>query len=623
MSTKPYQGSFHFVNKNGSNLTRRDADESFRISSHVTNKYYQWAKRARGKHQIDNYCHQSAAHRLRKRHIAQETPQSETSTPLSGARGDSGQDENNQGFNSRTICWQLGSGANTSARMSTSPRDSPEPISQPCADIQIDERYFLPELWPEDLPDEHTLTLSKQFDFKAPDWAACPHFQKEALEVFRGMFLSFGYTDIQQANYRQSMDIAWHRQVTELVTDRKSLHGWYASVLTLKALYMQPEFFSFLYPMALSHQNRSLMLLREHMREDAGHPKSMLLCIWTIVVTASYSDDIKENLAHAPVIWEIVDRLGGINALDPATRARVLLLHNFHSRFTLTRPRLHYSLFDPGAFQEQPGFAQHSSLVSDMEGQFRRWDEAFLLPEDALSDDLHNYIMAHREFMSGYTLAAELLSGSEPDTADAMIRWLRLRRAALGSWTMELYCDIVETITPQTRMSRCVRRQLQACVCLAVSYGMSFVYGFALPLHKWLLYTPIQNLRPQMQILLDLMSKRGTLPSVFSATINTSCKVPLAITHHEVLLFLFFVGACAEQVSDEAGKRPELLVDRRWHSTRFCEMTKILGLRTWKETKKILLRFLYDDGVVMDRFVEGLFELRNELTDKGSVLGAG
>ena len=52
-------------------------------------------------------------------------------------------------------------------------------------------------------------------------------------------------------------------------------------------------------------------------------------------------------------------------------------------------------------------------------------------------------------------------------------------------------------------------------------------------------------------------------------------------------------------------------------------MTKTLGLRTWKATKKVLQRFLNDDGVVVDRFVEGLFGMRNELTGKGFVLGMG
>jgi hypothetical protein len=366
------------------------------------------------------------------------------------------------------------------------------------------------------------------------------------------------------------------------------------------------------------------MLLREYIREENGPSESLLLCIWCISTTSFFYGDIESNLAHVPALWDAVDKLGGIDALNPDTRALVVLMDNGHSRFTLTRPHLHYSRLDPGTFQDQPGLSQYGYLLSDMEIQYRRWDEAFLLPDDALSEDLHNYIMAHREFMAAHALAGRLSSEKEQCAADAIFYWLHRRRAALSSWTMTLYRDIIETISPQTRLSRCIRRQLQACVCLAVSYAMSFVYGFTLPLKLWLLYIPVQNLRPQIEILLRDMAKRGTVPSVASSATATSSSIPpLAISHHETLLFLFFVGACAEEISDEAGKRPELLLDRRWHSTRFCEMTKILGLRTWKETKRVLQRFLYGDGVVLDRFVEGLFELRNNLADRVVVLGAG
>ena len=45
-------------------------------------------------------------------------------------------------------------------------------------------------------------------------------------------------------------------------------------------------------------------------------------------------------------------------------------------------------------------------------------------------------------------------------------------------------------------------------------------------------------------------------------------------------------------------------------------MTNVLGLRTWREAKKILQRFLYRDGEVFDRFVEGLLQMREDMGDK-------
>ncbi|OCT51407.1 hypothetical protein CLCR_08255 [Cladophialophora carrionii] len=623
MPAATYRGPFHFVNKNGSNLTRRDSEEAFRISSHVTNKYYQWAKRTRTNQQVRSAQRQPRTHHARERPCASEGNPSESSSPLSLFSIEGREEPSNDESHSKTMCWQLGSGTSIVARRSASPRGSPEPPSQLFAVGEIDDQYVRPELWPDYLPRTSAPTLPQQFDFSAPDWAACPHFQKEALQFYRSYFLSYSYAGVRQSSLRQLIDTAWHKRATDLVTDKKSLHGWFASVLTMKAVYLQPEAFSILYPMALRHQNTSLRLLRKHIREEQGPSESLLLCIWCISTTAFFYGDTQPNLAHAPALWDAVDRLGGVDALGLDIRALVVLMDNGHSRFTLTRPHLHYSRFDPGAFQDQPELSQYGYLLSDMQSQYRKWDEAYLLPDDALSEDLHSYIMAHREFMAAHALASRLSFQKKQDAADTVFYWLHRRRATLSSWTMSLYCDIVETISPQTRLSRCIRRRLQACVCLAVSYAMSFVYGFTLPLKLWLLYIPIQNLRHQLEILLQDMGKRGTLPSIATpATSNASALPPLAITHQETLLFLFFVGACAEEVSDEAGKRPELLVDRRWHSTRFCEMTKILGLRTWKETRRVLQRFLYGDGVVLDRFVEGLFELRNSLADTVVVLRA-
>ncbi|OAP60098.1 hypothetical protein AYL99_05100 [Fonsecaea erecta] len=616
MPVAAYQGTFHFVNKDASNLNKRDAEEAFSISSHVTNKYYRWAKNNRHIGGSRDVLLSRNPHGLGFR---------EAQPDSSDTDNDSYVGSSNDEATIRMICWQLGSGTNPSGGGSASPRGSPEPIPQICSDDEQDDQYFRPELWPAGMMREESPVLPKQPDWDAPDWAACPRFQKEALDIFRGFCLSFSSINTPGNVSRQSMDLSWRRKANNLVTDKKCLHGWYASVLTLKAYFMQPECYNFLYPMALKHQNRSLMLLREHIRLDPQPSESLIMCIWNIANMAFYSGDLESNVAHASALWEIVDGLGGVDKLSPDTRAQVILADNGHSRFTLTRPRLDYARFDPGSFQQQPGFEQYGFLLSDAD--FQRWDETFLLPEDEISDSLENYVNMHRELMAAHALIGRLLCERKGESAvDAIIGWLHRRRAALSSWTMGLYCDIVETITPRTRMSRAVRRQLQACICLAVSYAMSFVYGFTLPLQKWLLYIPVQHLRPQIEILLSYMAKRGTLPSTRAASSSRSSfsktpPPPFAMSHHESLLFLFFVGACAEQVSDEAGKRPQLLMDRKWHSTRFCEMSRILGLRTWKEAQRILKRFVYGDGHVLDRFVEGLFEQRAELCRGGSVLG--
>lgn len=48
-SSKTYTGSFHFVNKDASNLRRRDAKEAFAIGSHVNGRYSKFMRANRAK----------------------------------------------------------------------------------------------------------------------------------------------------------------------------------------------------------------------------------------------------------------------------------------------------------------------------------------------------------------------------------------------------------------------------------------------------------------------------------------------------------------------------------------------------------------------------------------------
>lgn len=599
----PYRGSFHFVNKDASNLNKRNAEEAFSISSHVTNKYYRWAKVNRSRGGREGYSNPSSCDVSRRR-SAEDKPPSMVDT-------DSCRSSFSDEVSHRTICWQLGSGANADSESNGNTPSSTESSG-------LINESIIPENEHDDvytnsqcLAETVSSTLSNRIDWNgAPDWGACPIFQKEALDIYRNFFLSYSYTNSGGPLCRQATEAAWQRRAKDLVSDKKCLHGWYGSVLMLKAHYMQTEQWTLLFPMALNHQNRSLTLIREHIQQDMRPSESLVMCIFYISAMGFYSGDIDSNKEHGRALWRFVDDLGGLDALTPDTRSHVLLADNANSRFTLTRPHLDFSRWDPGSFQDQPEFAEYGSLLSESEYQYHRWDDAFLLVDDDISERLSTYVAMHREFMAAHLLAVKLMQAKEEHAGQTILGWLHGRRPALSSWTMVLFSDIKESFTPQTRLSRAVRRQLQACICLGVSYAMSFAYGFSMPLHKWLLYIPIHQLRPQIEILLEFMVKRGSV----STTSTTH------LSHHEPLLFLFFVGACAEQVSDDAGKRPALLADRRWHSARFAEVSHLLGLRTWREAQRILKRFIYKEDV-MDRFVEGLFEQRADLLRFGSLLG--
>jgi len=147
--------------------------------------------------------------------------------------------------------------------------------------------------------------------------------------------------------------------------------------------------------------------------------------------------------------------------------------------------------------------------------------------------------------MAAHALAGKLLHGKDEDAADAIFSWLYRRRSALTSWTMVLWCDIVETITPQLRDVSC-RTQTFTGLCLP-RYVIRHVFHLRLHL------TP-----PEMA----LIHPDSTSP----ATSRSSTEIHVLVRHtfdfplHPTLAprttsLPLLVGACEKQISDGAGSR--------------------------------------------------------------------
>ncbi|KIX02670.1 uncharacterized protein Z518_08612 [Rhinocladiella mackenziei CBS 650.93] len=68
-------------------------------------------------------------------------------------------------------------------------------------------------------------------------------------------------------------------------------------------------------PMALKHQNKSLMLLRAQILQDMRPSESVIMCIWYIANQAFYSDDLETNISHhEQAVSRFVNELGGIKS---------------------------------------------------------------------------------------------------------------------------------------------------------------------------------------------------------------------------------------------------------------------------------------------------------------------
>ena len=286
--------------------------------------------------------------------------------------------------------------------------------------------------------------------------------------------------------------------------------------------------------------------------------------------------------------------MGGLQALSSLTRLHVIVGDITNANCNLVRPVYDFRKYDPGPWSKQSLAANHDDLLPIDPTHFARWDEAFLNSEDPLSANVSDYLNHQREFVAVQVMT-KIMPADRYEQRDEILEWLHSRRMALRAMCVEVWCDLEDSTSQAqgTKSSLVVRRRMQQSVTLAANWLVWFTMNYendVLP--KWLIHIPFPNLRKSFQDLLDLMATRGRLFNL------------------EVLLWLAFVGASAEEASLHAGVRPGM--DEGWFTERFVTLAGSLKLRTWREAKKVLKRFVYDD-LVLDRFAESLFAKRDDI----------
>ena len=377
-------------------------------------------------------------------------------------------------------------------------------------------------------------------------------------------------------------------------TTRTELNAWFASALTVKAKFFQPEDQSEIWPQALEHQSKALAGLRERLQSNQPYSERILLTIWSIATVNFYMGDWESNRVHYQAINRIVESMGGLDALSPLTRLHVIIGDIVNANANLERPVYDLMKYDPGPWSEQLAAAEHDDLLPIDHTHFARWDEAFLSSDDALSTDVSGYLNSQREFVAVHMMTKRM-PADRWQQRDEILEWLHSRRMALRALCMEVWCELEDSISqmPATKSSLVVRRRMQQSVTLAANWLVWFTMNYENDiLPKWLIYIPFPNLRKSLQTLLDIMAARGKMYNL------------------EVLLWLAFVGASAEEASIHAVVRPGM--DEGWFAKMFKTLAGRLKLRTWREAKKVLKRFVYDE-LVLDRFAESLFVKKDDI----------
>ena len=169
---------------------------------------------------------------------------------------------------------------------------------------------------------------------------------------------------------------------------------------------------------------------------------------------------------------------------------------------------------------------------------------------------------------------------------------------------LDYWCDLRDSIGNNSRADRFARSEAdeqilqdrlhQALVlgafCLdSMQIHHKRCHATALPM--WLIYLPIPQLRKALHTVLETMTSRGTL------------------SHPEALLWLFYVGACAEEIARTMGVAfwPDdlELTCQDW----FVDVVERLGLSDLDRIKEILKDFVYED-CFGDTYLEVLLQRR-------------
>ena len=411
------------------------------------------------------------------------------------------------------------------------------------------------------------------------------------MHVWRSYFMSFTCAPGASSRLQAIAEQKWRERVADAVGDEAELSAWFAGALMVKIKLINPEDHSRIWPRALMYQSKALACLRSRLKKDPVITERTLLTIWSIATVDFYSGDWQSNHAHCLAINRIVESLGGLNQVSPMTKLHVIIGDIFTANLNLVRPVYDFSEYDAGCWSDQAIASEHNDLLPNDRTHYARWDEAFLSDDDPLSDDISDYLKAQREFVSVHMMT-KTIPANRVQKKDDVLEWLHGRRMALSAISLSIYCDLQEDLeqrVPPAKASLILRRKTQQAVVLCANWLVWFTYeNDVLP--KWLIYIPSSNLRKVLQDLLHVMASRGRLYNL------------------EVPFWLAFVGASAEKASLHAGIRPGM--DERWFTKWFLTLAKMLKLRTWKQAKKILRRFVYDE-LVLDRFAESLFVQRD------------
>ncbi|OAP61245.1 hypothetical protein AYL99_03446 [Fonsecaea erecta] len=606
--------NYLFVVKNAENIRgRRDKDEAFAINSHVAT-HKEREKRRRAKVLKDETLFNTGAPTGQRSGNSSTTPD-----PVESKEAVLHGDDEGQGSRTAHVSkWRvrLVGGRRRLAesqllplsakRSAQSPGSSRSPRAERgfptrANDVQPQETYRHCDVEPNPL----TLLGNGSSDPFAAAALPINALDNNLIQFWELRFMRSLWPSGISAASSKAARSAWVEELREAIASQVQLHAMFAgaSIYVSRIMHQSP-LKSKILSTALRHKIACLSSLQGLVNGRALGINT-LKGAYLAAMMHFFAGEFPESRTHSEAVRLLVAEGGGLGQLPWTLVLRIVLMDNLSSHLFMRPPSFAIWEWDPGPWNQQP-FANSQRVLDVARAQSR--DMPLLKGEaifhKSLDSSLRHYLAGHREILLSRHIAQALnpndgggcdTNASDTKTADAIQSWVHVRRYAVSAFCMLMYHDIVDRYSRYTNMSarRRLEYELEKSLCLAFEYCQRTIFVFSW--ERIAMYIPFHHLRAELTLVLQHLSELERLEE-----------------YGEVLLYLFFVGAVAEELGDRffTDESRDRGLSEGWFSRHMAALGGKIGVFEFENSKRLFQLFLYD-APVLDPVLETLLAKRD------------
>ena len=417
----------------------------------------------------------------------------------------------------------------------------------------------------------------------------------DLIKVWESIYLRSAWP-VAASDKSRSIPIGEFMELTrDSFSDDMRLNSVFAMASVCKSLALPPsKSRKKVFAQGLDYQSKALTSIRGRLASP-GNVEHVILAIWLVSGVSFYTQDIPACTAHAQYMNNLVENAGGLQMLS--TSACKLLLHGALARSYLDLEPFPYTSLDvdPGDFESQTWSPDYDIRGATQKYFHKMWYERSPKPIQPFpSEVVQNTI----EFLAAKALADDHAK-AKPGGGDVIYKWLYLRGMALVEPCLlqirrldklssePSVCYMNQSLTDaDIRAEQLVIYALKASLyatlylCLRLFYQPN-IGSITIEL-------PFRHLRPLVNRVFEHMFARGHL------------------SHLSHLLWVLFIGCCIEET------QLDLPVEGRWHSIRFIEVARRLGLSDTEDAKWVLRKYIYREDE-SEKYLTGVWDKMREL----------